>query len=185
MDRETAFLQLSSGMRCLPDCGDCCENPNVEASVLEAIPLANDILLRHQEEDLLSAVEHKQSQDDHICVLYRKGPGGPEKGRCSNYAFRPLLCRLFGFAARRDKYGRLELCPCKHIKADQPESTFRAQIFISTTPSAPIYQDLFMKVASLDPNLGFRRLPINLAIKQAIEYLHWKHPADIRCKRAA
>ena len=40
----------------------------------------------------------------------------------------------------------------------------------------PVFQDYFIRVASMDPNLGFRLKTINGAIREAMEYMYWQHP---------
>jgi hypothetical protein len=42
-----------------------------------------------------------------------------------------------------------------------------------------------MRVASVNTTLGFRRLPINRAIKEALGYLYWKRPVDLSKAKAA
>jgi hypothetical protein len=36
-----------------------------------------------------------------------------------------------------------------------------------------VYQEAFMRIASIDPGMGYRLLPINQAIKGALEHLYW------------
>jgi len=34
---------------------------------------------------------------------------------CTVYETRPLVCRVFGFAGDRDKWGHLRFAPCRHM----------------------------------------------------------------------
>jgi Fe-S-cluster containining protein len=184
LDLKTAGLQLASGLCCPPECGVCCKNSEVEATVLEALPAAEEIYRRRAQEAVLCAIEKTEKQGDSVCVLYRPDLGIPGNGRCRYYEFRPLLCRLFGFASRRNKFGDIELCTCKIIKERNPEAVHRAEMVISEGFDVPVYHDTFMRVASVDPGKGYRRLPINLALKEALQSLYWTRPADLRDSKA-
>ena len=173
IDQKTARLGLAFGLRCPSLCGACCDSPKVEATVLETLPLAEEIYRRKEEAALLIALEKKRNQDDFKCVLYRANPG-PGTGRCSYYEFRPLICRLFGFAFRRNKLGNLEFAACKVMKERPPEAGHRFESAISETLGAPVYQESFMRIALLDPGMGYRCLPINWALREALERLYWK-----------
>jgi hypothetical protein len=71
IDQKTALLQSAFALRCPDLCGACCDSPEVEAAVVETLPLAEEIYRRKELESV---------------------PG-------------PLVCRLFGFAARRTPPG--------------------------------------------------------------------------------
>jgi Fe-S-cluster containining protein len=174
IDQHTARLGLAFGLRCPSLCGACCDSPRVEATVLETLPLAEEIYRRKEEEALLVALEKKRNQDDFKCVLYLPNPGFPGTGRCSYYEFRPLVCRLFGFAFRRNRLGNLEFSACKVMKERPPEAVHRFENGISETLVTPVYQESFMRIASLDPGIGYRCLPINRALREALERLYWK-----------
>jgi Fe-S-cluster containining protein len=174
IDYKTARLQLAFGLHCPSLCGACCDSNKVEATVLEALPLAEEIYQRKEQEAVRFALEQRINKADFRCVLYQTNPSVPGIGRCSYYEFRPLVCRLFGFALRRDKFGNLELSICKIIKERTPDAVLRAEIAISEGLDVPVYQDSFMRIASMDPGIGFRRLAINLALKEALERLYWK-----------
>jgi uncharacterized protein len=174
IDREIDYLQNATALSCPPGCGTCCTTQQIEATVLESLPLAEAIFDNGEAEMVLDAVELRLSENDFSCVLYRPDPDHPENGRCAHYSPRPLVCRLFGFAARRNRLGDLELCTCKHISGSIPDIVLKAQDSVSKGCPIPVYQDSFMRIASLNPAIGFKRLPINTAIKQAVEYLFWR-----------
>lgn len=177
IDQKTAWLQ-AAGLRCPPGCGTCCESPEVEATVLEALPLAEEIYRRKVEGRVLIAIAEREDQGDLRCVLCRPDLLSPGKGRCSYYEFRSLACRLFGFAARRNKYGHLEFCACRVIKERNPQAVRRVEIKICEGLDVPVYQESFMRIASMDPGMGFPRLPINRALKEALERLYWRKARD-------
>jgi Fe-S-cluster containining protein len=174
IDQKTAHLQLAVGLHCPSLCGACCDTSEVEATVLEALPLAEEIYQRKEQEAVLFTLEERRNQVDFRCVLYRANAGVPGTGGCPYYEFRPLVCRLFGFAFRRNKFGNLELSTCKIIRERTPEAVHRAEIGIYVGLDVPVYQDSFMRIASMDSGIGYRRLSINLALKEALERLYWK-----------
>jgi uncharacterized protein len=173
-DQAISHFQNITGLGCPPRCGACCGTMEVEATVLETLHLADAIFNQGEAEMVLDAVEAHTAAEDISCVLFRPDPEGPGNGRCGYYADRPLLCRLFGFAARRNRLNELEICTCRHISEAAPDTVRLAQSLIGEGISPPVYQDSFMRIASLNPAIGFERRPINLAIKEAVEYLYWR-----------
>jgi len=185
IDRKILFFQIATGLRCLPGCGSCCESNTVEATVLECLPLANRIYRMKEEENILASVDLKIMEQDFRCVLFRPDETISDHGRCAYYGYRPLVCRLFGFSARRDKFSRQEICLCRVVKeTDHDKSTNLLQVGADFA-DAPISQDSFMRIASLHPGLGFKFFPINIALKNALEYLYWKRPRYMGYRKAA
>jgi Fe-S-cluster containining protein len=185
MDRLALRFQDATGLRCLPGCGTCCDSEKVEATVVEVIPLCWQILLNREEERYLAAIEEMEGHESRRCVIFDPAKSQVAGGCCSHYEFRALMCRLFGFAARRDKKGGLEFVPCKWLREATPEAANRARIGVASGLAVLIYQDAFMRVAGVNPALGFRRMPINQAIKEALGYLYWKRPVDLAKAKAA
>jgi Fe-S-cluster containining protein len=178
-DRHIRSFQMATGIRCPDRCGMCCQSRAVEATVLECLPLAYEVFNQAKEEEILMAIEEKTDRGDLSCVLYAPDQGLPGNGRCTYYEYRPLVCRLFGFAAQRDKFGEQALCLCGVVKKGDPAKSIAAQT-VSRPAHVPVFQDSFMKIASLHPGLGPRLLPINMALKQSLEYVFWKYP---RCRK--
>jgi len=58
MGEEFSQFQKSSGLKCLEGCGRCCANPDIEASVLEMIPLALKIHDDGKTQEWLSIIEN-------------------------------------------------------------------------------------------------------------------------------
>lgn len=185
IDRKTLLFQLATGLRCLPGCGSCCESNHVEATVLECLPLANRIYRMKEEESILAFVDRKIMENDLRCILFRPDETISGHGRCAYYGYRPLVCRLFGFSARRDKFCRKEICLCRAVKDANREKSTKLLDSGDSIPDAPISQDSFIRIASLRPGLGFRLFPMNIALKNALEYLYWKHPRDTGYRKAA
>ncbi|MBN1831754.1 MAG: YkgJ family cysteine cluster protein [Deltaproteobacteria bacterium] len=183
-DRHILSFQMATGIRCPDGCGVCCQSQDVEATVLECLPLANEIFNQGKEEATLSAIDKRMERGDLNCVLYIPHRDLPEYGRCAFYDYRPLVCRLFGFAVRRNKFGQKELCLCKVAKKTEPAKSTAAETDADLT-HVPDFHEAFMKISSLSPEIGTPLIPINTAIKQSLEYLYWKRPRRRKMRRAA
>ncbi|MEZ4524912.1 MAG: YkgJ family cysteine cluster protein [Desulfobacterales bacterium] len=183
--RQTTVFKLATGIRCLGGCGSCCENPKVEATVPEMYPVAVKIFREKKEEELMAAIQTKTLLGDKTCVFYVPDPKIPGNGRCAQYSCRALVCRLFGFAARRNKFGNKEFSPCRKIRERFPDLVENAQKAAAGGLEIPVYQDSFFRVASLFPDRGTRIMPINEAILQALEIIWWRKPLDFEYAKAS
>ena len=183
-DRCVLSFQMATGIRCPDGCCICCQSWAVEATILECLPLANEIYNQGKEETILSSIDERTERGDLKCILFVPHQDLSEYGRCAFYDYRPLVCRLFGFAVRRNKFGENELCLCRVVKTAEPEKSIFAENNTCLT-FVPIFHDAFMRIASLHPGLGPRLLPINRALKQSLEYLYWKRPRPRKIRRAA
>ena len=180
IDGKIEALKTATGLGCPAGCGRCCWHPDVVAAAVEVIPFALEVWEQGREEAILDALETKAQKGDPVCVAFRPDPDDPDKGRCEWYPQRPLMCRLFGFAARRGKHGGLEIAPCRFLKADAPEAYERAQDEIDAGLDVPVYTDYAMRVRCLDPSLGRPPVHINEAFRQALEHVYWKRRPDLR-----
>ena len=115
--RQTRQFAAETGLKCETGCGTCCANPDIETTVAEVLPLAVYLWSISQADDAL-----RTRPSAGACVFYKPDPAVKGHGRCGIYAYRPGLCRLFGFAANRDKYGRRTLATCKVIRESQAQA---------------------------------------------------------------
>jgi len=176
VDRAARCYQLASGLRCPPGCGVCCESHQVEATPLQCLPLAWAFFRRRQAEGLADGIESQGATVARRCVLRRLAEGAADKGRCTQYRLRPLVCRLFGFAARRNKYGKPEPALCKVVRQSRLETLKPLPSSPLDPATLPVYQDLHWQIAGLEPSLGYRLLPINSALAEALTYVYWRYP---------
>jgi Fe-S-cluster containining protein len=167
IDEQTAALQGATGLHCPPGCGKCCENPEVETTVLEMLPLALELWRRGEASAWLDRVAQVNECDP--CVFYSPDPFIPGNGRCSVYPWRPSLCRLFAFATVNDKQGTPQLAACVRHKATIPEEVDRAKSAIAAGLDAANFSHVSTQIANLDPSLGIERFPINQALKLALQ----------------
>ena len=90
---------------------------------------------------------------------------------CSQYPHRGLICRLFGFSARTNKYGRKELITCQVIKEESSKAFALAEEKIESGASIPVMNQHYMRLHAIDFELTREFFPINEAIKKAIEVI--------------
>ena len=167
LDNEIASLQLWSGLQCSWGCGKCCFKPDIEATILEFLPFASYLHANHQAEEWLDKLNNSNSS---LCLILNPTQGGA--GMCSEYKHRGLICRLFGYSARFNKYGKKELITCQIIKTEQRENYEMAQTRISNdVETVPVMSQYYMQLLAIDDQLGREFFPINEAIKRAIEVI--------------
>ncbi|AJR03413.1 YkgJ family cysteine cluster protein [Siansivirga zeaxanthinifaciens] len=168
LDLEISEFQNKTHLHCLTGCGNCCTNPSIEASPLEMLPLAFHLFLIGQAESTLAELKTKEKNS--LCHLYSSlNVIDNTLGRCNNYKYRGLICRLFGYAATRDKYGKQRLVTCKIIKENQIEGVKNANEAIANGLYVPMFTDYYMQLSQIDFKLGNIITHINQALKLAIE----------------
>lgn len=167
LDYEINSFANTTKLHCKTGCGKCCNKPDIEASPLEFLPWAFHLFLNGEAENMLEKLQIKSSPVCHIynpITLLEKS-----KGNCSNYQYRGLICRLFGFGANTDKYGQLRLVTCKIIKEEQSENYIKASESIDKGLSLPVFTDYYMNLSQIDFIMGNTIVPVNIALKMAIE----------------
>lgn len=157
--------QKASGLHCLEGCGKCCMKPEVEASMLEMIPLALRIYDEGELEEWLDKIE---SATQEHCLMYECHSLDGSLGRCTAYAERPSLCRMFGVAGFYNKHHEIKLSVCKLIQEKYPV-ILSAQESLVQEGSTPSLINWSYRLAQMEPALIQERLPINQALKRALE----------------
>lgn len=165
LDVECAQFEQNSGLHCIVGCGKCCVHPEIDASPLEFLPWAFHMFLNGEAETKLNSLNESKSS---ICAIY-KPLSIVDKGSCGSYKYRGLICRLFGNAASTDKYGALRMVTCKTIKEGQSKAYLATETAIKKGLNVPLFTDYYMQLNQIDYNLGKTILPINLALKMALE----------------
>ncbi|MEO8934099.1 MAG: YkgJ family cysteine cluster protein, partial [Xanthomarina sp.] len=170
LEQETVQFKKTSGLGCVSGCGKCCTHPNIEASPLEFLPWAFYLFLQGEAEKTLAQLKESKSLN---CFIY-KPISLSGQGRCNDYKYRGLICRLFGFGASKDKYGSLRLATCKVIKEGQAEKYKWTVEAISKDLYVPVFTEYYMQLNQIDYPLGSKILPVNKALKMALEeVLHY------------
>ena len=173
LDRDIERFRHKAGILCPEGCGHCCENARVETTELEMLPLAFELVNSGEAERFYNAADKLDYEGR--CVFYESDPDLPGRGRCGRYELRPLICRLFAFSGNADKYGRTRLIVCGVIKDADPEGARKAiELVENGRIKPPIMAAYVMKSSLADPELSRAQLPINLALKRAVDRV-WLH----------
>ncbi len=172
LEIEIKGFQSETGLHCISGCGKCCTTPYIDASPLEFFTWAFHLYLNGQAEIVLDELNQTNKT---LCHIYQPiSIVDSDNGSCSDYKYRGLICRLFGYAASRDLFGKLRLATCKIIKENQAENYNTTAEAISKGLYVPIFSDYYMQLSQIDFRLGRTMLPINEALKMAIEeVLHY------------
>ena len=166
LDLAVAAFASRTRLACPDGCGHCCSSENVEATVLECIPLAFELFRTFQAELILKRIE--KNVDNKRCVLYRSDYTEAGLWGCSQYRHRTVVCRLFGFAGNRDRTGIPRLAMCRVMKERlRPETVTEA--LKHDDPAMPLFSEAGLRITALHPGLGAARMPVNTALREALQ----------------
>ena len=178
LDEHLALTISKTGMKCVHLCNACCLNTDIEASLIEFIPLAAWLYESGKVDEFLARLD--QSEETGYCVLFSPEAWKEGNWGCQNYEKRGLICRLFGFGYRLNREGIPELVTCKIMKENCPDAVAKARLSGLETPDdVPVFRNYSMQLYSIDPDLAIRQYPINKAIRLAIEKLYFHYAADV------
>src|SRR5688572_18675468 len=165
LDAEISSFQSWSTLHCKFGCGKCCFKPDIEATVLEFLPFAQFLYDQNIAFEWLEKIKTAPSS---LCLILN--PTRETAGLCSEYSHRGLICRLFGYSARTNKYGARELVTCQIIKTEQ-SAAFQdaAQKVDANEMIVPVMNQYYMQLYAIDHELARDFYPINEAIKRSIE----------------
>lgn len=164
LDDEILRLQQWSTLHCKAGCGKCCFKADIEATILEFLPFAFHL---HEEGKAEAWYERLKQSDSSLCLILNPSQSGA--GLCSAYKHRGLICRLFGYSARTNKYDKRELVTCQIIKTEQSAAYLAAENKIEEGADVPVMSDYYMQLHAIDFELTRDFYPINQAIQKAIE----------------
>ncbi|GHM98526.1 hypothetical protein WSM22_00160 [Cytophagales bacterium WSM2-2] len=164
LDTAISKFQSWSTLHCEFGCGKCCFKPDIEATILEFLPFALHLHKNNAAEEWLERLRQSHSE---VCLILHPHQSGA--GLCSEYRHRGLICRLFGYSARTNKYGQRELVTCQIIKTGQAEKFDEAEKKIGDGEDVPVMNEYYMQLASIDFEMARQFYPINEAIRKAIE----------------
>ena len=164
LDGEIAKFQSWSALHCKWGCGKCCSKADIEATLLEFLPFAYHLYQQGKAEEWL---ERLSSSDSSICLILNPTQNGA--GLCSEYHHRGMICRLFGYSARTNKYGTREMVTCQIIKTEQADQYQQAEEKVEAGAEIPVMTHYYMQLHSIDFEMTRDFYPINMAIRKAIE----------------
>jgi Fe-S-cluster containining protein len=165
LDEEIKKFQTWSTLGCKVGCGKCCTKADIEATPLEFLPLALSIWQEGKADAWLDSL-YTQT-DNKICLVLNPSQLGV--GHCTDYMHRGLICRLFGFSARLNKYNRKEMLTCSVIKTEQEGGYQKTLIDINGEGQVPLAGDFYTKLNYIDPLMSNQFMSINKAILRALE----------------
>jgi Fe-S-cluster containining protein len=163
VDAFVAVAQLA----CPPGCGACCNWPEIEATTVELLPMAEALAAEGRAFEVLAALDDALAPSR--CVMYRPDLVDPAHGRCSAYAVRPLICRLFGYGTRRTRTGRMELLACRVMRASDPARMQCVESDGAALALAPVMADHAQALGVEGASDVAHLRPINVALRDALE----------------
>lgn len=166
IDQQTENLAKITGLKCPPGCGKCCDNPDIEATPIEMLPIALELFDKKQSQKWIEKAEAENWEGG--CIFYQRDEFIAGNGRCSIYAFRPSVCRLFGFATVKNKQGTDEFAACRYHKEMMPEVVQKVKESIAGGMPMASFPESAIQLSNIEPQLGNQRMPINQALKIAI-----------------
>jgi len=169
LDQHLSSVAQQNGLSCPQFCSRCCLKPDIESSPIEFLPLAAYLYKTNQVDQFLAKLD---SNEDGICVNYDADASQRKEWGCQNYQYRGLICRLFGYGFRLNREGIPGLVTCKIMKENLPVAIASANQYAETMPDeVPLFRNYFMQLYAIDPEMAVEQLPINKAIRIAIEKL--------------
>jgi len=163
LDDDIQAFQAATGLHCRFGCGRCCLKPDIEATPLEFLPLAVELYREGKAEAWLESL----ATNGPVCQIFNADQAGA--GKCTRYSDRGMICRLFGYSARRNKYGAKEIITCTIIKDEQAVAYSEASEKVAEGMAVPLAANYYSRLRGIDPALGSVPLPINKAIARALE----------------
>ena len=177
LDIELALFQIQAKYSCLSGCNKCCHSPNVETTILELLPFAFHLYKENKAEEMYDRL---LSNINPSCILFDPTNTITKKGGCSDYQYRALICRLFGFSFTRNKIGVPVLLACKEIKTQHAEAFENIELKARQGMDVPFVSNYYNQLTNIDYHLTLKQYPINEAMKLAIEmvlnHFHYCEP---------
>lgn len=167
LDADIQKFYSKTSLRCFMGCGKCCTKPNIDATILEFLPLAMHYYMNGQAEGKLAELQNEEA----LCHTFTLISDVLDTGFCQNYNYRGLICRLFGASAAEAKGRGLHLYTCGSIKESQAEAFQKTTSDINHQNFAPIVAQYYRQLTNIDPDLARKYYPINEATKKALEFI--------------
>ncbi|MCX8123565.1 MAG: YkgJ family cysteine cluster protein [Spirochaetes bacterium] len=156
-------IKSSFSIFCPHGCGTCCDTSieNIEASIVEMLPLCIHIYEQHNYQLWLDKANEKQ------CIFYDTSPLKKSSGCCMVYTYRPLVCRLFGFSFTKNKYGAIVPVACSILQKQYKD---KSNFIAIAKDSLPMMSSFSLQSIMID-TVRSDRYPINEAFVKAMEYV--------------
>ena len=179
LDKETEKFGKQSNLKCLNNCNLCCLKKGLEANVLEFLPLAFYMVKNNLHIEALKLI----ATDPEHCINLATSQIPGQTSGCSKYAYRGMICRLFGSSGIKDKNSKLAVYTCSHMKEGYPQEFKSAMERINSGMEIPMVTDFYYQIYFIDPHMANDYNPINVSIRKAIEkvaYYYENKPGKIK-----
>lgn len=170
---QTAFraraAETGAALACPDGCGACCEHFVPDVLPVEALAAAAFILTHRPE--LAGSAENATAGQGRACPFY--DADRPE-AHCSIYQGRPLICRLFGYAAVLGKDGAPHFALCRHMPSPLglEERAWSGEALRGLFGAEPPVMAAFgAEILGLEPDAAGERRPLPEALPAAIARL--------------
>ncbi|WP_372365849.1 YkgJ family cysteine cluster protein [Candidatus Uabimicrobium sp. HlEnr_7] len=163
IENQVDNLKKKTCVSCIVNCGECCKRFEPYISVLEAVPLAK-YLRNHPEKHKLYKRNVEQNK-----VKWNACPFYDNETHCTVYDIRPLICRLFGFSANRNRQQKIIFATCTKIEQEMPEKVKVARILTAKGLDVPIYQDIAQEIQDIDFVMATDYHPFSKSVKIAMD----------------
>lgn len=151
-------------IHCAKGCGTCCEHFTPDISEAEAEFLAYGLIKEGKDEFVYELLMNKE-ENDKYCPLYIKD----SEFHCSVYKWRPLICRLFGATASKNKNGECVFRKCKYNSIGHDVCSCE---FAKNSKAVVLMSDYGEMINEIDPNSQTKEL-INKALPKAIDKVRY------------
>ncbi|MCU4164219.1 YkgJ family cysteine cluster protein [Carboxylicivirga caseinilyticus] len=176
LEKDVQKLKEQTGISCANNCIKCCTTSNIEATPVEFYPLAYHLVKNDLSNDILSRID--QVNNSAICPLLDTFSINGSRIGCMFYEQRGLICRIFGYTYRVNKYDQRVLATCKTIQTEHQNGVVIANEILRLKPLGPKATDYYQRLQFVDYNKAQKMYPIGEAIKIAIEtiatHFHYK-----------
>ena len=163
IEQQVDKLQKKTCVSCIANCGECCKRFEPYISVLEAVPLAKYLRNNPEKHELYKQNVKRNEVKWYACPFY------DDEKHCTVYPIRPLICRLFGFSANRDRYNKVVFSTCSKIENEMPEKVKVARALTRTGLDVPIYQDIAQQIQEIDFYMATDYHPFSRSVQIAVD----------------
>jgi Fe-S-cluster containining protein len=167
IDKDIRAFKRHAGLDCELHCAECCRYEAIEATSIEFLPFAWHAYKLGMLDYWFDELEKGIGSN---CIFSRLDNNA---WGCKIYPVRGFICRLFGFSATTDKNGRPVFAACRVLKNRQPEAISNAGMYINGGGKVPVMASYYRQLAAIEPSSGTRLVPINEAIKKALETVYF------------
>lgn len=161
-------FQKQTGLNCREHCGKCCITKDIYCSPLEMLPLGLKLIADKKAEEYLDLC---LTDTEDKCVLLKITDKEKGSAFCTQYNYRPFVCRTFAVAPRKNKNGAPDFSICKILREDHAS---RVDSLLKTQfPEAelPFIEQWRKNFDAIDPRLLEEQLPIRKSLAVILEKL--------------